>query len=75
MGKRFERGDAVRRHWMGLQIRIDVARTKQRLVAQALEQFDHAARRLLRGIEEFHAGVVGLVFLGAHIGKQRMHER
>ena len=32
-------------------------------------------RRLTGGIEKFHAGVVGLVFLRAHISQQRAHDR
>ena len=75
LGQRFERGDAFGRHRMGLQIGIDIARIEQRLVAQALEQFEHAPGRLAGGGEELHAGVVGLVFLGAHIGEQRALDR
>ena len=75
LGDRGERGDAFGRHRMGLQIGIDVARIEQRFVGQALEQFDHALRRLAGGVEEFHAGMVGLVFLRAHIGEQRALDR
>ena len=45
------------------------------LVAQALEQFEHAAGRLAGGGEELHAGVVGLIFLSTHIGEQRALDR
>ena len=75
LGDLLERGDALGRHRMRLQIGIDVARIEQALVAQPLEQFDHALGRLVRGVEEFHAGVVGLVFLRAHISEQRALDR
>ena len=69
-----ECGDAVGRHRVTLHVRVDVARIEQRLVGEPLEQFKHATRRLAGGVEEFHAGMVSLVFLRSHIGEQRARD-
>ena len=40
-----------------------------------MNSIEHALGRLAGGGEEFHAGVVGLIFLRAHIGEQRALDR
>ena len=60
---------------MRLQVGIDETRLIQALVGEPLEQVDHAARRLVRGVEELDAGMVGLVLLRAHVSEQRALDR
>ena len=70
-----ERGDAIGRHRMRLQIRIDKARVEQGVAAQPFEQVEHAAAGLPGGVEKLCAGMVGLVFLSADIGQKRTLDR
>jgi len=66
-----QRGDAVDRHRVRLQIRIGAARGEQALVGEALEGLVHALGGLSGGVEEFDAGAVGVFLLLALIGQQR----
>ncbi len=55
---------------MGLLVGVGAARLEENISAHALERLDHAFGRLAGGGEKFQRGVIGLVFLAAHIGEQ-----
>ena len=65
-----QRGDALGRHRMRLQIGIGAARGEQAVVGEALEGFVHALGGLAGRGQELHAGAVGVFFLLALIGEQ-----
>ncbi len=67
----FEVQNALARHRMALQVRIDLVRNEHRIARETIEGFQHAARRLLCRLEEFHSRTIGGFFLGADVRKKR----
>ena len=65
-----QRGDALSRHRMRLNIGVRAARGEQALVGEALEGLVHAPGRLAGGGQKLHAGLVGVFLLLAHVGEQ-----
>ena len=66
--------DAVGRHGMAAHERVLVRRRDVFLLREAFERLEHPAAGLPRGLEEFHASLVGSRLLRAPLAQQRAHD-